>query len=62
MLEFGANKTVKIIEIGSIVRLKSGGPKMTVELVVENEITCIWHAVYDFRKYTFKKSSLEIAE
>ena len=30
------------MEIGDIVRLKSGGPKMTVTELDEREVTCTW--------------------
>lgn len=62
MLNLGKEKMNKRIEVGSVVQLKSGGPKMTVEWINEDKITCTWHAVYDFRSHVFEKSSLNILE
>jgi uncharacterized protein YodC (DUF2158 family) len=30
---------------GDVVTLKSGGPKMTVERVIEDDVECTWHLV-----------------
>ena len=30
------------MEIGDIVRLKSGGPKMTISALDDSQATCIW--------------------
>ncbi|WP_035973773.1 DUF2158 domain-containing protein [Bradyrhizobium sp. WSM471] len=31
------------IELGSVVRLKSGGPLMTVDSMAGDHVRCVWH-------------------
>lgn len=33
------------LKVGSVVRLKSGGPRMTVEAVEDGEVHCEWFTV-----------------
>jgi uncharacterized protein YodC (DUF2158 family) len=30
------------LKIGDIVKLKSGGPEMTAEVIADNTVSCIW--------------------
>lgn len=30
------------IKVGSVVTLKSGSPKMTVDYIGDNKVTCVW--------------------
>ena len=36
-----------MIERGDVVELRCGGPRMTVESVIEDEIDCVWFDVDD---------------
>ncbi len=38
----------KCFALGDVVRLKSGGPKMTVINRVESAITCMWFPGFDY--------------
>ena len=46
------------ITVGSTVRLKSGGPLMTVRWTKENEAFCDWFAGDDVKHAPFKLSQL----
>ena len=37
------NATEGNVAPGSVVQIKSGGPKMTVEGVADNLVLCVWH-------------------
>ena len=51
------------IRIGDVVRLKSGGPRMTVEEIEEDEIvTCTWFEKNELIRGTFKKLTLKISK
>lgn len=57
------------IEVASIVRLKSGGPKMTVERIlrykdVDTQVSCTWYNSLwaKIERNTFYLSSLVLAE
>jgi len=43
---------------GDIVVLKSGGPKMTVDSISDNNISCIWFADNKAESRTFKEITL----
>jgi uncharacterized protein YodC (DUF2158 family) len=58
-------KMEKKIEVGSVVSLKSGGPKMTVTDIQklndeENKFTCIFFYKGELNEYTFDKSTLQL--
>jgi uncharacterized protein YodC (DUF2158 family) len=45
---------------GDVVKLKSGGPFMTVNSVVDNDVQCIWfHEDSTVEMYSFKFDCLE---
>lgn len=59
------------IKKGSIVQLKSGGPKMTVEgfqwnpmkgKYDEDKVICSWFVKYDKKQDTFERAALELIE
>lgn len=50
--------TLDLIEKGMVVRLKSGGPEMTVRAVSSNQAYCEWFTESDRRQGTFDFSSL----
>jgi uncharacterized protein YodC (DUF2158 family) len=41
------------LKAGDTVRLKSGGPLMTVTMIVDQEIQCMWFDKKDERKQDF---------
>lgn len=45
--------------VGSIVKLKSGGPLMTVEAVAPEGFTCVWFTGGVMRRETFLSLLLE---
>jgi uncharacterized protein YodC (DUF2158 family) len=47
------------IEKGMVVRLKSGGPAMTVRAITDTQAYCEWFSDIDRRLGTFDFSSLE---
>ena len=49
-------------EKGDVVRLKSGGPKMTVDEVEESQVYCVWFDDKNTRKQDrFEAATLEAA-
>lgn len=44
---------------GNIVRLKSGGPKMTVDKVNNSKISCVWFKDEHLKTAIFRKDTLE---
>ena len=50
-------------EIGAIVRLKSGGPKMTVKSEdVNQNVVCTWFSGDDVKEATFQRDQLQEAK
>ena len=48
------------LKVGDVVRLKSGGPEMTVEEISENKyITCVWFERNMVRTHAFRTELLE---
>jgi uncharacterized protein YodC (DUF2158 family) len=43
-------ESVMELKVGDLVKLKSGGPVMTVVDVDEDEVTCVWFPSNDHRK------------
>lgn len=50
------------IEKGVVVRLKSGGPPLTVRFVAGDQAYCEWLTETDRRQSTFLLKTLEIVE
>jgi uncharacterized protein YodC (DUF2158 family) len=50
------------LAVGTIVRLKSGGPKMTVHKVKRTVVTCHWASGENIRKKDFEHAELEVAD
>ena len=54
------------LKIGNVVKLKSGGPKMTVDVVTDNanaKLCCVWFPEEHFDKvesYSFSPGSLQL--
>ena len=48
------------LEKGMVVRLKSGGPPMTVRVVSGSQAYCEWFTELDRRQGTFEIASLEV--
>lgn len=48
------------LKIGDVVQLKSGGPRMTIELIVDRDgtIYCVWFEKTDKKKASFSKEML----
>jgi len=44
------------IDIGDIVRLKSGGPDMTVSKINEDGFTCIWFNKLETGSFIFQEA------
>ena len=60
-----------LIQVGSVVRLKSGGPKMSVMFIseggviggtAEDEIHCKWFNGNDVKEDHFHPESLEVVD
>lgn len=50
----------KIFEIGEVVQLKSGGPKMTIEYIPDDyNIKCVWFVKATLVRGEFKKTLLQ---
>jgi uncharacterized protein YodC (DUF2158 family) len=50
------------MEVGSIVKLKVGGPKMVISSLLEdNRVICTWYddSRLDFEEYIFDKNTLK---
>jgi uncharacterized protein YodC (DUF2158 family) len=45
--------------VGDIVQLKSGSPKMTVSQKLKDAIYCVWHDGEDFRNKSFPADTLQ---
>ncbi len=54
--------STKKIEIGDVVRLKSGGPAMTVAKVEGKEIACVWFDGKTQRADAFPSVCLELED
>ena len=50
------------IKVGSVVRLKSGGPKMTVKNDFYGEWNCVWFIDDKIQSNTFTPESLEVVK
>lgn len=48
------------IEAGAIVRLRTGGPKMTVEEALGSNIYTVWFESRKVHRSTFERSALEL--
>ena len=48
------------MEVGDVVRLKSGGQHMTVEFFRDDSAVCTWMDGAKPMRHTFKKSALEV--
>jgi uncharacterized protein YodC (DUF2158 family) len=46
---------------GDIVRLKSGGPKMTIDTIDNSFATCVWFEGTERKQDVFSLASIEIA-
>lgn len=46
-------------KVGSVVRLKSGGPKMTVKEVSDGRVWCIWFLDGDLKGDSFLPATVE---
>ncbi len=51
--------TEKAFELGNTVRLKSGGPLMTVDDIQGNDIVCVWFEGKRRFESKFKSHSIE---
>ena len=49
----------EIFKIGETVRLRSGGPLMTVELVKGEYVDCAWFEGKTMRREIFNQSTIE---
>jgi len=47
------------VKVGDVVRLKSGGPAMTVDFIDGEQVTCVWFEKTKEKRATFSKGSLE---
>jgi len=45
--------------VGDKVRLKSGGPPMTVEKIVAGEVHCCWFEGNELKRANFSYSAIE---
>jgi uncharacterized protein YodC (DUF2158 family) len=47
--------------VGDVVMVKSGGPKMTVDQVARDEVRCVWfdERAGDFKRAVFPVATLE---
>ena len=52
----------KMFKAGNIVRLKSGGPKMTVDKVNNSKISCVWFKDEHLKTAIFRKDTLELVD
>lgn len=48
-----------MLKTGDIVRLKSGGPAMTVDKVNNSKISCVWFNEEHLKSAIFRKDTLE---
>ncbi len=49
-------------ELGTVVKLKSGGPKMTITSFGDDEYTCAWFDQNNKRYGVFNECELVLAE
>ncbi len=49
-----------MLKIGDTVRLKSGGPQMTVNSIEDNVIKCQWFDGNNLKEGVFHKDQLEV--
>lgn len=47
---------------GDIVKLKSGGPSMTVDKINNNKVSCVWFKDERLKTAVFRKDTLELVE
>lgn len=47
------------MEVGDVVQLKSGGPRMTVEYIEKNRVSCVWIQGGEVKRDEFPKDALE---
>ena len=45
-------------KVGDVVKLKSGGPEMTVEVIADNTVSCIWFDKSKLCKRDFLEDNL----
>jgi uncharacterized protein YodC (DUF2158 family) len=50
---------VEAFKVGDKVKLKSGGPVMTVESISNGNVTCVWFAGSDAKYQAFPPATLE---
>lgn len=54
------------LEKGNVVRLKSGGPDMTIDNIdlspLSDHVRCIWFSGHELRSGNFSSASLEIVK
>jgi len=46
-------------QVGDLVQLKSGGPKMTINSMIGNNYTCVWFAGTKHNKANFTAQALQ---
>ena len=49
------------IAVGQVVRLKSGGPKMTIDAIDDDGVHCIWFVKEEQKDGYFEAEVLDIA-
>ncbi len=62
MIYFGQNENgdkMEEFKVGDVVRLKSGGPLMTIESIKDEDLNCIWFVNNEVRSNYFSKLIIE---